>query len=167
MTSQKRHILVVTSYLLTSLLIINYGFQQRDNSWLLIDGAVPLIVIALFMVRCALGWFVAETTGLFAKNPDERQIAQRNRVYAISYKALLVLLLLLAIGWLAWPPINKYPIAWFMPDINNAPWVGYADQMANFLISFFDFIVFLPIHIIVWLEPDPIEDTDAIELNAV
>ena len=148
-----RRCLVVTNYLVIAALVVNYGLIERGVGlrWLY-NTAFPIILLILIS-RTPLMIFVFEATGLFSRKLDERQQTQRNRIYALSYQTLIVLASICLIGWMFF---SKYPVAWFMPQINRPPWAGYADEMACFLLFSVDTVLFLPVALVAWLEPDPL-----------
>lgn len=147
-----RRFLVVANYLVGFVLIANYGLVARGLGLPWLRDVTEPVFLLLLLSRIPLFSLVSRATGLFSKSPDERQQAQRNRIYALSYQTLIVLVCLCLIGWAF---LLKYPVAWFMPDINRPPWVGYADQFFVFLLVVTDTVLFLPVALVAWLEPDP------------
>ena len=150
-----RRFLVVLNYLVGFSLILNYGLVARGLGLTWLYDVTQLVFLLLLLSRIPLFSLVSRATGLFNKKPDERQQAQRNRIYALSYQTLIVLVCLCLVGW---DFFFKYPVAWFMPDINRPPWVGYADQFFVFLLVATDTVLFLPVALVAWLEPDPIRE---------
>ena len=148
-----RRCLIVVNYLIIIAWVINYGLIERGTGLEWLCNAVLPIIVLLLVGRVPLLDFVFETTGLFSRKPDERQQVQRNRIYAFSYQTLIVLATVCLVGWIFF---FKYPVAWFMPQINRPPWAGYADEMAYFLLFSVDTVLFLPVALIAWLEPDPL-----------
>ena len=150
-----RRCLVLTSYLVIIALVVNYGLVARGLGLRWLYSATFPILLLVFISRIPLLSFVAQVTGLFSNRLDERQQAQRNRIYALSYQTLIVLASVCLVGWMFF---LKYPVAWFMPEINRPPWTGYADQMAFFLLFSIDTALFLPVALVSWLEPDPVAE---------
>ena len=150
-----RRCLIASNYIVIVAWIINYGLIGRGAGLEWLYSAELLIILLLLVGRIPLLGFVFEVTGLFSRNPDERQRAQRNRIYAFSYQTLIVLAAVCLVGWMF---LFKYPVAWFMPQINRPPWVGYADEMAYFLLFSIDTVLFLPVAFVAWLEPNPPEE---------
>ena len=151
-----RRCLVLTNYLVIIALVINYGLIERGVGLRWLYNTAFLIILLLLISRIPLLDFVFETTGLFSRKPDERQQVQRNRIYALSYQTLIVLASVCLIGWMFF---FRYPVVWFMPQINRPPSAGYADEVFLFLLFSVDTVLFLPVAFVAWLEPDPIEDT--------
>lgn len=110
-----RRFLVVANYLVGFVLIANYGLVARGLGLPWLRDVTEPVFLLLLLSRIPLFSLVSRATGLFSKSPDERQQAQRNRIYALSYQTLIVLVCLCLIGWAF---LLKYPVAWFMPDIN-------------------------------------------------
>ena len=150
-----RRCLVLTNYLVIIALVINYGLIERGVGLRWLYNTAFLIILLLLISRIPLLDFVFETTGLFSRKPDERQQVQRNRIYALSYQTLIVLASVCLIGWMFF---FRYPVAWFMPQINRPPSAGYADEVFLFLLFSVDTVLFLPVAFVAWLEPNPVEE---------
>ncbi len=150
-----RRYLIAVNYLIITALVVNYGLIERGTGLDWLYGAAFFVGLFALSSRIPLLGFVFETTGFFSRNPDERQRAQRNRIYAWSYQTLIVLAAICLVGWMFF---SKYPVAWFMPQINRPPWAGYADEVFLFLLFIVDTVLFLPVALIAWLEPDPLID---------
>lgn len=155
-----RRCLIAVNYLVILAWVINYGLIERGAGLEWLYDAELLIILLLLIGRIPLLGFVFEVTGLLSRNPDERQQARRNRVYALSYQTLIVLAAICLVGWMFF---FKYPVAWFMPQINRPPWAGYADEMAYFLLFSIDTVLFLPVALIAWLEPNPVKEDISFE----
>lgn len=158
-----RRTLVVGNYLTIGSLVLHYGLFERGMGLQVVYDLSLLIIVLLLLSRIPLFEFVFGETGLINPNPDERQLAQRNRIYALSYRTLIVIAAVCLVGW---GLFFKYPVAWFMPTINSPPWTAYADQMFFFLLLAVDLILFLPIALVAWLEPDPISDDTTFRAEA-
>lgn len=157
-----RRFLVVVNYLVIVALVVNYGLVARGLGLRWLYSATLFIFLLVLISRIPLISFVTRVTGLFSTHLDERQQAQRNRIYALSYQTLFVLASICLFGWMF---ALKYPVAWFMPEINRPPWTAYADQMAFFLLFSLDTILFLPVALVAWLEPDPPAEDSKLDLT--
>ena len=103
-----RRFLVVVNYLVGFVLVLNYGLVARGLGVTRLNDVIEPVFLLLLLSRIPLFGLVSRATGLFSKKPDERQQAQRNRIYALSYQTLIVLVCLCLVGWnffssIRWP----------------------------------------------------------------
>jgi len=121
------------------------------------ENPLGALFLTLAFVGCICWLFLLSyalyDTGLFRLHPDERQQRVRNRVYSLTYRVTVGLLLLVCLDL----AVFQSGIRLLFPDAYATGALSLTD-VALFLAALCELVLALPVVLAAWLEPDPVAD---------